>query len=400
MTPRQQVFDAIRETNEHVYVIAVPVEFIGLCGESDAALFLAQLLYWTERARLPGGWVYKSRQQWCDELHWTRYRFDAARRRVRDLELLEEAYHLVGARRILHMRVRHDQLCALLRARQPCGARLDTVSAAEDGRGTCPGEQDGSCGAVSSGTRTSAARNPVQRPSGRSRDVIPDGCVTEPRTVENQPFVRSDIDHPRAKTPSETPSETPSQTPSQIPADIPAMRTVEREEVGRAGKGKDLKKQRGGVPEKRTAAMVDTRRPDEHSESPVTRGAHAGGCTGLPVARHSDTLYEDRLFEMLERVPGFPSDHNYERLRELLDEYPEMDHIVAVGEFARNHENVTLMKPWGALRWCLKRRAEELARYGRHEQPRESVQVTLPGGGVRLVLVPQGRERPWGRRNR
>ncbi|NLE95188.1 MAG: hypothetical protein GX600_05840 [Dehalococcoidia bacterium] len=116
MGNREAVLDLIRQRTGHEHILAVPRAFISLTGGTQPALLLAQLLYWSDRAASPEGWVYKSRAEWVDELGTTARCLDSARARLRTLGLVEESHHLANNRRVLHMRLSVPALCAALQS--------------------------------------------------------------------------------------------------------------------------------------------------------------------------------------------------------------------------------------------------------------------------------------------
>ena len=115
MTTRQEVLNAIRQHDGHHHLITVPRVFITLTGDPRPALLLSQLLYWTDRASSPTGWVYKTREEWAAELGLTRHGLYAARNRLRELGFIDESLHLVNNKRTLHLRLCGEELLAALK---------------------------------------------------------------------------------------------------------------------------------------------------------------------------------------------------------------------------------------------------------------------------------------------
>lgn len=72
-------------------------------GSTNAALMLSQLVYWTNRTKNPHGWVYKTMDEWQDEIGLTRDEQFAARKRLRERGLVEETRRGLPAR--LYFRV-------------------------------------------------------------------------------------------------------------------------------------------------------------------------------------------------------------------------------------------------------------------------------------------------------
>lgn len=49
--------------------ISVPVPLVRITGDYTAAAFVSQVMYWSDRTTDPGGWFYKSHEEWHEELH-------------------------------------------------------------------------------------------------------------------------------------------------------------------------------------------------------------------------------------------------------------------------------------------------------------------------------------------
>ena len=359
MGPRDEVLDLIRQHLGRVNLIPVPVLFLGLTGDTDSTLLLTQLLYWTERARDDDGWVFKARHDWCAELHLNRYKLDTARRRLRDLGLIEEDHHLVGSRRILHLRVRRTQLHAtlralLLRGGSACGGDNGTYD------GNCDTDPAGSREACREDSRISNDRCAVDQPTGVPRTGQPVVQISDDRTVENEPFERSTLDHPRTETTTETTAQTTPETTAESSCE--SARAEEKE--------------RGRAPEGDAGASDGV---EEHSAKPQPVGQPARQYFEVVCERRtlrdglgkSGGMAEDALFEILTRIQGFPRERDHSRLREILADYPGLDYAREVERFAAYWRNSTLAHPWIALRKWLERAQ-------RREPPPQAVEAARP----------------------
>ncbi|MFC2008603.1 hypothetical protein ACFLUT_00915 [Chloroflexota bacterium] len=107
-------------------VLVVPRVFIALTGDTDSALLLSQLLYWTGKSTTGDDWVYKSMAVWREELGLSRCRLESARRRLRNMGVLEESCHLAQNKRVLHLRLRRAGLLEMMETFYSSG--LDRVS--------------------------------------------------------------------------------------------------------------------------------------------------------------------------------------------------------------------------------------------------------------------------------
>ena len=92
--------------------IAYYVAFANVGGGVTSGVFLSQLLYWTGKGKDPDGWIYKVQGEWTDETGLTRREQETARRRLRQVGILQEKRAGVPAR--LYYRVDLDKLIALL----------------------------------------------------------------------------------------------------------------------------------------------------------------------------------------------------------------------------------------------------------------------------------------------
>ncbi|WKX33950.1 hypothetical protein Q4S50_18290 [Klebsiella pneumoniae subsp. pneumoniae] len=69
--------------------IAFQRSFIRLDIGVTAALFLSQMIYWTNRSD-DDGWVYKTQEEWEEETGLSRYEQEGARKKLRSIGVLQE----------------------------------------------------------------------------------------------------------------------------------------------------------------------------------------------------------------------------------------------------------------------------------------------------------------------
>lgn len=75
---KSQVTDIIAKFVGQANVLSIPVALIDATGSIDAALFLSQLLYWSDRGSLKDGWIAKSYAEWHDEIRLSKYEVSKA----------------------------------------------------------------------------------------------------------------------------------------------------------------------------------------------------------------------------------------------------------------------------------------------------------------------------------
>lgn len=91
--------------------------FVSLGVGATGALMLTQAVYWHRRTKKAAdGWFYKTVSEWEDETGLTRHEQETARRRLRDLGVLEEDLRGVPCR--TYFRVRIDVIDALFEGGQ------------------------------------------------------------------------------------------------------------------------------------------------------------------------------------------------------------------------------------------------------------------------------------------
>lgn len=87
--------------------IAFQRSFIRLDIGVTAALFLSQMIYWTNRSD-DDGWIYKTQEEWEEETGLSRYEQEGARKKLRSIGVLQEKKKGVPAR--LFYKVDNDVL--------------------------------------------------------------------------------------------------------------------------------------------------------------------------------------------------------------------------------------------------------------------------------------------------
>lgn len=70
--------------------IAFNPAFKKITGSTVAALMLSQAWYWSKRTSDEDGWFYKTQAEWEDETGLTRTEYETARRKLKDLGVMEE----------------------------------------------------------------------------------------------------------------------------------------------------------------------------------------------------------------------------------------------------------------------------------------------------------------------
>lgn len=75
---QKEVFALIKAFTGQANILTIPRVFITMTGETDAALLLGQILYWSDRTTDPEGWFFKSAKEWEEELGLSAYKVNRA----------------------------------------------------------------------------------------------------------------------------------------------------------------------------------------------------------------------------------------------------------------------------------------------------------------------------------
>lgn len=75
---QKEVFALIKALTGQANILTIPRVFITMTSETDAALLLGQILYWSDRTTDPEGWFFKSAKEWEEELGLSTYKVNRA----------------------------------------------------------------------------------------------------------------------------------------------------------------------------------------------------------------------------------------------------------------------------------------------------------------------------------
>ncbi len=83
--------------------VAYYSSFAKALNSVNAALLLCQLLYWMGKQKNKEGWIYKSREEIFEEIGLSRSEQETARRRLKELGILEEK--IAGVPATVHFKI-------------------------------------------------------------------------------------------------------------------------------------------------------------------------------------------------------------------------------------------------------------------------------------------------------
>jgi len=86
---QQIVFETIKNIVGQANILTIPRVFIDMLGDIETALFLSQVIYWSDRGKQFGGWFYKTYQEWERELGLNEYKIRKAKKKLEELGILQ-----------------------------------------------------------------------------------------------------------------------------------------------------------------------------------------------------------------------------------------------------------------------------------------------------------------------
>jgi len=91
-------------------IVVVHKAFVGFTGSLEAGMLLGQLLYWTPRSQVGGGWIAKNDEECAGELCLSIYGVRKARTTLEKMDILETRIAKFGGTPMLHYRIKQDEL--------------------------------------------------------------------------------------------------------------------------------------------------------------------------------------------------------------------------------------------------------------------------------------------------
>ena len=114
---QKDVFNLIGQSFGQKNLLTVPVVLLKkLKGDHAAALFLGQLIYWSDKGSDTNGWIYKTYADWEKELFIKRDKAMAIKTKLEKLDLIETQFKKTStsSHPFLHYKVKADSLIRFL----------------------------------------------------------------------------------------------------------------------------------------------------------------------------------------------------------------------------------------------------------------------------------------------
>jgi len=100
--------DTFKEILTPNNLIALPVILVDLTGDYESAIMLSQLIYWTGRTK--DGWIYKTYNDWHEELRLSEHKARKAKKTLEKLGLIETKLKKANGTPVVHYKINKDIL--------------------------------------------------------------------------------------------------------------------------------------------------------------------------------------------------------------------------------------------------------------------------------------------------
>lgn len=102
---RTDALNLIKKFAGQATILTIPAVFVSYTGSIDHALFLSQILYWTDKTHDPDGWIYKSYAEWQREIFLSEYQVRKAANHLKGMGILDTKIRKVKGSPTLHYRL-------------------------------------------------------------------------------------------------------------------------------------------------------------------------------------------------------------------------------------------------------------------------------------------------------
>ena len=133
MSNHQNAIALIKAFSGQANILTIPRPFVDFMGNLDGALFLSQVLYWSDRGR--DGWFYKTYAEWQEEICLSEYEVKKAVKKLVDLGVLETQVRKANGNPTVHYHLDFDAFSEsflnFLQKRKPTNSGIESRESEE-----------------------------------------------------------------------------------------------------------------------------------------------------------------------------------------------------------------------------------------------------------------------------
>ena len=110
---QKEIFNLLTKTVGQANILTIPTLFLKkLNGNHAAALFLSQLIYWTDKTQ--DGWIFKSYSDWENEIFGKEKKLSEIKKELEELGLIDTKIQKAYGVPTVHYKVNQDALIKFL----------------------------------------------------------------------------------------------------------------------------------------------------------------------------------------------------------------------------------------------------------------------------------------------
>lgn len=188
MISQKEIFKLVKSMVGSNDVVAVNMTLVRFAGSWPAGLMLSQLLYWSERSRIPGGWVCKTYQEWEDEILLSEYQVRVSSKHMeRDMGIIETRVKKFDGTPKLQYRIMQEPFAGsflkFLNGKETQGSNNSRVDPEETQGSLEPEETQGSITETTE-TLTETTLEDANAPLPEKEEAKPDPAVQQRKEKE------------------------------------------------------------------------------------------------------------------------------------------------------------------------------------------------------------------------
>jgi hypothetical protein len=107
---QRSTFQLITNLSGEGNMFIIPKAFIQITKSYEISLFLSQLLYWSDKGKRSDGYIYKTMQEWQDELMMSEYSLNKSRKYLKEHGILKEKILKANGNPTVHYKVDAEAL--------------------------------------------------------------------------------------------------------------------------------------------------------------------------------------------------------------------------------------------------------------------------------------------------
>lgn len=104
---QRRIYDVIQSLSGQSRILSIPRIFVDFTGSLDTALFLSQVIYWSDKGNQEG-WFFKTYPDWEAETTLSEYQIRKASNKLKEMKILETTIKKASGNPTVHYKLNID----------------------------------------------------------------------------------------------------------------------------------------------------------------------------------------------------------------------------------------------------------------------------------------------------